>query len=118
MDGASHDSGGHNSGDHEASRKGLTIWTGTCKLRKTARKEKKRVWTLLKQPLKDRQPDVEEGIARAGNGFASAVQTGESLDAPVVRMLYGAFSPQSRLEVFAQWRIVLSIYVKPFVFWV
>lgn len=34
-----------------------------------------------------------EGMARAGNGFASAVQDGERLDAPVVRMLRGALSP-------------------------
>jgi hypothetical protein len=34
-----------------------------------------------------------EGVARAGNGFAQAVQNGERLDASVVRMLRGALSP-------------------------
>lgn len=34
-----------------------------------------------------------EGVARAGNGFAQAVQEGEKLDDRVVRMLKGALSP-------------------------
>lgn len=34
-----------------------------------------------------------EGLARAGNGFAQAVQSGERLDKSVVRMLRGALSP-------------------------
>lgn len=34
-----------------------------------------------------------EGLARAGNGFAQAVQDGERLDNCVVRMLRGAMSP-------------------------
>jgi hypothetical protein len=34
-----------------------------------------------------------EGLARAGNGFAQAVQIGERLDNAVVRMLRGALSP-------------------------
>jgi hypothetical protein len=34
-----------------------------------------------------------EGLARAGNGFAQAVQDGERLDNCVVRMLRGALSP-------------------------
>lgn len=34
-----------------------------------------------------------EGVARAGNGFAQAVQDGEKLDNRVVRMLKGALSP-------------------------
>jgi hypothetical protein len=34
-----------------------------------------------------------EGLARAGNGFAQAVQNGERLDNSVVRMLRGALSP-------------------------
>lgn len=34
-----------------------------------------------------------EGVARAGNGFAQAVQNGEKLDNRVVRMLKGALSP-------------------------
>ena len=34
-----------------------------------------------------------EGLARAGNGFAQAVQSGERLDNSVVRMLRGALSP-------------------------
>jgi hypothetical protein len=34
-----------------------------------------------------------EGLARAGNGFAQAVQDGERLDTCVVRMLRGAMSP-------------------------
>ena len=34
-----------------------------------------------------------EGLARAGNGFAQAVQDGERLDNGVVRMLRGALSP-------------------------
>ncbi|CZR66493.1 related to Vault poly[ADP-ribose] polymerase [Phialocephala subalpina] len=34
-----------------------------------------------------------EGLARAGNGFAQAVQQGERLDNAVVRMLRGALSP-------------------------
>ncbi|EPE30314.1 vWA-like protein [Glarea lozoyensis ATCC 20868] len=34
-----------------------------------------------------------EGVARAGNGFAQAVQNGEPLDGAVVRMLRGALSP-------------------------
>ena len=34
-----------------------------------------------------------EGLARAGNGFAQAVQHGERLDKRVVRMLRGALSP-------------------------
>lgn len=34
-----------------------------------------------------------EGLARAGNGFAQAVQSGERLDSSVVRMLRGALSP-------------------------
>jgi hypothetical protein len=34
-----------------------------------------------------------EGLARAGNGFAQAVQHGERLDSCVVRMLRGALSP-------------------------
>ncbi|KAE8446003.1 hypothetical protein EG329_012642 [Mollisiaceae sp. DMI_Dod_QoI] len=34
-----------------------------------------------------------EGLARAGNGFAQAVQHGERLDNAVVRMLRGALSP-------------------------
>jgi hypothetical protein len=34
-----------------------------------------------------------EGVARAGNGFAQAVQEGEKLDNRVVRMLKGALSP-------------------------
>ena len=34
-----------------------------------------------------------EGLARSGNGFASAVQDGEKLDKRVVRMLKGALSP-------------------------
>ncbi|RDL38783.1 uncharacterized protein BP5553_03123 [Venustampulla echinocandica] len=34
-----------------------------------------------------------EGVARAGNGFAQAVQNGERLDSCVVRMLRGALSP-------------------------
>ncbi|KAN0091683.1 von Willebrand factor type A domain containing protein [Hyaloscypha variabilis] len=34
-----------------------------------------------------------EGLARAGNGFAQAVQDGERMDNSVVRMLRGALSP-------------------------
>lgn len=34
-----------------------------------------------------------EGIARAGNGFAQAVQEGERLDTAVVKMLRGALTP-------------------------
>ncbi|KAK0102766.1 hypothetical protein ONS95_006363 [Cadophora gregata] len=34
-----------------------------------------------------------EGLARAGNGFAQAVQDGERLDTSVVRMLRGALTP-------------------------
>jgi hypothetical protein len=34
-----------------------------------------------------------EGLARAGNGFSQAVQSGERLDNSVVRMLRGALSP-------------------------
>lgn len=34
-----------------------------------------------------------EGLARAGDGFAQAVQNGERIDACVVRMLRGALSP-------------------------
>ena len=34
-----------------------------------------------------------EGVARAGNGFASAVQDGERLDNSVVKMLRGALTP-------------------------
>lgn len=34
-----------------------------------------------------------EGVARAGNGFAQAVQAGERLDTAVVKMLRGALTP-------------------------
>ncbi|KAI4205079.1 MAG: hypothetical protein LQ350_000706 [Teloschistes chrysophthalmus] len=43
-----------------------------------------------------------EGVARAGNGFAQQVNTGEKLDSKVIRMLKGGLSPHTtdyRLEV-------------------
>ena len=36
-----------------------------------------------------------EGVARAGNGFASSVGEGEKLDTKVIRMLKGAMTPDS-----------------------
>ena len=36
-----------------------------------------------------------EGVARAGNGFASSVGEGEKLDVKVIRMLKGAMTPDS-----------------------